>query len=46
MKPATSVDSQDTGLPGLRSWTAVYAFVLASFALWLVLLIALTKVFS
>lgn len=35
-----------TGLPLLRSWKAVYVFVLGSFALWLTLLIALTKAFS
>jgi hypothetical protein len=51
MKRATSVDSpapgsQDTALPGLSSWNAVYGFVLVSFLVWLALLIALTKVFS
>jgi hypothetical protein len=35
-----------TGLPGLRSWTAVYAFVLFTFAIWVVLLILLTGAFS
>ena len=46
MKRPTSVDSQETSLPGLRSWPAVYAFVLVSFLVWLALLIALTKVFA
>ena len=36
--------TDDTGLPGLRSWRAVYAFVLATFALWVVLLILLTTI--
>ena len=35
-----------TGLPGLRSWRAVYAVVLISFALWVGLLIALSRAFS
>ncbi len=35
-----------TGLPGLRTWRAVYAVVLASFALWVGLLIALSRMFS
>jgi len=41
MKP-----SHETGLPLLHSWKAVYVFVLFTFALWLALLIALTKYFS
>ena len=41
MKP-----SDETGLPMLHSWKAVYFFVLATFAVWLALLIALTKYFS
>jgi len=43
--PAES-DQRRTGLPGLRTWPAVYVFVLAVFALWVGLLIALSKVFS
>jgi len=39
-------ESAATGLPLLRSWKAVYLFVLASFVLWVALLIALTKLFS
>jgi len=30
-------------LPGLRTWRAVYGLVLASFLLWLGLLVALTQ---
>ena len=35
-----------TGLPGLRSWRAVYLFVLGTLLLWIVLLTALTRYFS
>ena len=35
-----------TGLPGLRSWRAVYFFVLATFLLWLLLLAGLMGRFS
>jgi hypothetical protein len=35
-----------TGLPLLHTWKGVYVFVLATFALWIALLIALTKAFS
>jgi hypothetical protein len=34
------------GVPGFRTWKTVYLFVLASFAIWIALLIALTKSFS
>jgi len=39
-------ENEATGLPGFRTWTKVYLFVLGSFALWLGLLIALTLTFS
>ncbi len=35
-----------TGLPGLRSWRAVYLAVLGTFLLWIILLAALTRAFS
>jgi hypothetical protein len=35
-----------TGLPMLRTWRGVYIFVLAFFALVVVLLVALTRVYS
>lgn len=35
-----------TGLPGLRSWRAVYLAVFGTFLLWIVLLTALTRFFS
>ena len=42
--PTTDDDSTD--LPFLSTWPAVYAFVLGSFALWVVLLFALARAFS
>jgi hypothetical protein len=38
--------NEGTGLPGLRTWRAVYTFVLLTFALWIVLLLLLTRMFS
>ena len=35
-----------TGLPGVRSWRAVYFVVFGTFLLWVALLTALTRVFS
>ena len=35
-----------TGLPGLRSWRAVYVLVLGVFVLWVGLLTVLTKLYS
>lgn len=49
MKPPATAESFETngsGLPFLRTWPAVYLFVLASFVLWVALLIALTRMFS
>jgi hypothetical protein len=37
------VDDRETGLPLLRTWPAVYLFVLGTFALWMILLVALTR---
>jgi hypothetical protein len=39
-------DSGEAGLPGLRTWRAVYTFVLVTFGLWVGLLIALSRLFS
>jgi len=39
-------DTHGTGLPFFRTWKSVYLFVLASFVLWVALLILLTKMFS
>ena len=38
MKPAPASDDEATGLPGLRTWPAVYAVVLGVFAGWIGLL--------
>jgi len=47
MKSAAQSEAASAGeapaLPGLRTWRAVYALVLASFLLWLGLLTALTR---
>lgn len=40
------VESTDTGLPCLHTWKAVYLFVVVTFALWVVLLILLTRSFA
>jgi hypothetical protein len=45
MKPPNH-ETEGTGLPFFRSWKSVYLFVLATFAVWVALLIALTKAFS
>lgn len=37
---------ESTGLPGLRSWRAVYVFVLGVFVVWVGLLAWLTEVYS
>lgn len=51
MKPpataeTTATEAIGTGLPLLRTWPAVYLFVLATFVMWVALLIALTRMFS
>jgi hypothetical protein len=50
MKSPTPVEpppeTETPGLPLFRSWRALYVFVLASFVLWVALLIALTELFS
>ncbi|HTY87762.1 MAG TPA: hypothetical protein VMB80_09885 [Candidatus Acidoferrum sp.] len=35
-----------TGLPWLRHWRTLYAFVLSVFVLWVVLLTLLSRIFS
>jgi hypothetical protein len=39
-------EAEETGLPGFRTWNRVYLLVLIHFAIWIVLLIALTHLFS
>jgi hypothetical protein len=46
MTPEPQSNDEETGLPGLRTWRAVYAFVLIAFAVWIALLIALTRAFA
>jgi hypothetical protein len=43
---AANANDEETGLPGLRTWRAVYVVVLASFVLWVVLLFALGVIFG
>ena len=46
MTPEPEPKDEVTGLPGLRTWRAVYGFVLVVFILWFVLLTVLTRTFS
>jgi hypothetical protein len=40
--PVRNVEDEATGLPFLHSWQSVYAFVLGTFILWVLLLVVLT----
>ena len=42
----SSVDEEATGLPVFKTWPAVYWFVFATFVVWVLLLAALTGIFS
>jgi hypothetical protein len=42
----TPPDDEETGLPGLRNWVQVYAFVFVVLIVWVGLLTALTRAFS
>lgn len=44
-EPAGKDDSETTGLPFLHTWRGVYLFVLGSFILWVLLLVALGVLF-
>ncbi len=44
--PTGAAENTVTGLPLLRTWRAVYGFVLVLFAIYVVLLVALERVFS
>jgi len=46
MTPESKPSDESTGLPGLRTWRGVYTFVLVIFAVWIALLLALTRAFS
>jgi hypothetical protein len=41
-----SAENEATGLPVFRTWLAVYAFVVATFVLWVTLLAILARTFS
>ena len=43
---AVVVDDDVTGLPGLRTWRAVYGLVVAVFIAYVLLLTALSRAFS
>src|SRR5262249_13171590 len=45
-KSPAVVDDKETGLPLLHSWPAVYFFVLGTFLLWILLLVAITRMFA
>ena len=44
--PPLEGKEEATGLPWLRTWRGVYLLVLGSFVLWVVLLLALTVIYS
>jgi hypothetical protein len=44
--PGEGIDSEETGLPGFKTWPAVYWFVFVTFVVWVVLLEALSRAFS
>jgi hypothetical protein len=44
--PSAPIDDRATGLPLLRTWRAVYVFVVVAFLTWVALLTALERVFS
>jgi hypothetical protein len=46
MTPEPKPNDERTGFPGLRTWRGVYVFVMVIFAVWVALLIALTRAFS
>ena len=45
-EPPPASDDDDTGLPMLPTWPAVYALVLGVFALWVILLTILSRAFA
>ncbi len=44
--PQPAANEEETGVPGLRSWRAVYLFVFGCFLVWVALLAVLTRWFS
>jgi hypothetical protein len=45
-EPAGASGDQSTGLPWPATWRGVYVLVIASFVIWIGLLVALTVIFS
>ena len=43
---ADAEDDSQTGLPGLRSWPSVYSLVIATFAIYVLFLTALSRAFQ
>ena len=43
---ASAPEAETTGLPALKTWRSVYAFVLGIFLLWVALLTGLTQLYS
>ncbi len=46
MTPDPKPKDEATGLPLLRTWPAVYAFVIGTFVIWVALLWLLTEIYS
>ena len=46
MSPAPEPNDETTGLPGLRTWPAVYVAVIAVFVVWVALLSWLSIAFA
>ena len=44
--PTRAPGDETTGLPFLWTWRGVYLFVVGSFIFWVILLVALERVFS
>ncbi len=42
----TDFDGESTGLPFFRNWRGVYGMVTVSFIVWVILLLALARIFS
>jgi hypothetical protein len=46
MTPEPNPNDERTGFPSLRTWRGVYIFVMVTFALWIALLLWLTRAYS
>jgi hypothetical protein len=45
-EPEPAINDEATGLPGLRSWRAVYLLVCLTFVVWVALLLLLQRMYS